>query len=133
MKTSSFVLGGLAGAAVIGFMGWRRRRTPSNEVHASSLTALAAESLRTGVAIGVLPPREPAIPGEDEMLQVGDPDVDALENAYGGEETPGGDNPTPDQDRVDDIGRAYGVNEVDSGELVTSGEILARRDRRRSS
>ena len=38
-------------------------------------------------------------------------DVDASwEDAYStGDEAPGGDNPTPDQDRVDDIGKALGV------------------------
>ena len=38
-------------------------------------------------------------------------DVDAKwEDAYAvGDEAPGGDNPTPDQDRVDDIGKALGV------------------------
>jgi hypothetical protein len=41
--------------------------------------------------------------------------------------------PTPDQDRVDDIGRAYGVAEEDSGELRTSAELLEARDRKRSS
>jgi len=40
--------------------------------------------------------------------------------------------PTPDQDRVDDIGRAYGVQEVDSGALRTTSEILDERDRRRA-
>ena len=46
-------------------------------------------------------------------------DVDAnVEDAYfTGEEAPGGDNPTPDQDRVDDIGRALGVQYQDDEEL----------------
>ena len=48
------------------------------------------------------------------------------------DETPGGSSPTPDQDRVDDIGRAYGVQEVDSGALRTTSEILDERDRRRA-
>src|SRR5262245_39712241 len=39
----------------------------------------------------------------------GDLDVD-VENAYfTGDEVPGGDNPTPDQEIVDDIGKALGV------------------------
>jgi hypothetical protein len=38
----------------------------------------------------------------------------------------------PDLNRVDDIGRAAGVQEADSGALQTSGEILDRRDRRRA-
>jgi hypothetical protein len=66
------------------------------------------------------------------VLQVGDPDDSALQNAYVGDETPGGSMPTPDQDRVDDIGRAYGVQEVDSGALRTTAEILDERDRHRA-
>ena len=46
-------------------------------------------------------------------------DVDAdWENAYfSGDEAPGGDNPTPDQDRVDDIGKSLGLQYEDSEEL----------------
>jgi hypothetical protein len=72
------------------------------------------------------------IPREGDTLLVGDPDDSALENAYVGDETPGGSSPTPDQDRVDDIGRAYGVQEIDSGTLKTTAEILAERDRHRA-
>jgi hypothetical protein len=32
---------------------------------------------------------------------------------------------------VDEIGRAYGLQDEDSGSLRTSSEVLARRDRRR--
>ena len=39
--------------------------------------------------------------------------------------------PSPDQNQVDDIGRAMGVQEEDSGQLRTSSEILARRDQHR--
>ena len=47
----------------------------------------------------------------------GDVDVD-VENAYfSGDEAPGGDNPTPDQDIVDDIGKALGVEYQDNEEL----------------
>ena len=66
------------------------------------------------------------------VLKVGDPDDSALKNAYVGDETPGGSMPTPDQDRVDDIGRAYGVQEIDSGALRTTAEILDERDRHRA-
>ena len=59
-------------------------------------------------------------------------DVDAdWEDAYAvGDEAPGGDNPTPDQDRVDDIGRAIGVEYADNEELKASDKI-AERDRHR--
>jgi Family of unknown function (DUF6335) len=59
-------------------------------------------------------------------------DVDAnWEDAYAvGDEAPGGDNPTPDQDRVDDIGKALGVQYEDSEELK-SGDKISARDRHR--
>jgi hypothetical protein len=55
-------------------------------------------------------------------------DVDAdVENAYfSGDEAPGGDNPTPDQDIVDDIGRALGVEYQDNEELRASDKVTAR-------
>jgi hypothetical protein len=66
---------------------------------------------------------EPAITG-------GDVDV-SIENAYfSGDEAPGGDNPTPDQDVVDDIGRAIGVEYEDNEELK-SGDKIAGRDKHR--
>jgi len=59
-------------------------------------------------------------------------DVDAdWEDAYAvGDEAPGGDNPTPDQDRVDDIGRALGVEYQDNEELKGADKI-AKRDKHR--
>jgi hypothetical protein len=59
-------------------------------------------------------------------------DVDAdWEDAYAvGDEAPGGDNPTPDQDVVDDIGRALGVEYQDNEELKGSDKI-ADRDKKR--
>jgi hypothetical protein len=59
-------------------------------------------------------------------------DVDAdWEDAYAvGDEAPGGDNPTPDQDRVDDIGRALGIEYADNEELKAADKI-AERDRHR--
>ena len=50
-------------------------------------------------------------------MTAGDIDAD-WESAYAvGDEAPGGDNPTPDQDIVDDIGRAVGVEYQDNEEL----------------
>lgn len=59
-------------------------------------------------------------------------DVDASwEDAYAvGDEAPGGDNPTPDQDRVDDIGKALGVVYEDNEELKAADKITER-DRHR--
>jgi hypothetical protein len=59
-------------------------------------------------------------------LTGGDVDADA-ENAYfSGDEAPGGDNPTPDQDLVDDIGKALGVEYQDNEELRASDKVTAR-------
>ncbi len=59
-------------------------------------------------------------------------DVDAdWQGAYdSGDEAPGGDNMTPDQDRVDDIGKALGVQYEDNEELKGSDKI-AERDKNR--
>ena len=59
-------------------------------------------------------------------------DVDARwQDAYAvGDEAPGGDNPTPDQDRVDDIGRALGIQYQDDQELQ-GGDEVAERDKHR--
>jgi hypothetical protein len=46
-----------------------------------------------------------------------------------GEETVGGSVATPDQDVVDEIGRALGVEQQSEAEVTTSEEILRRRDR----
>jgi hypothetical protein len=55
-------------------------------------------------------------------------DVDAnWEGAYSsGDEAPGGDNPTPDQDVVDDIGHALGVEYEDDEELKGAPKITER-------
>lgn len=59
-------------------------------------------------------------------------DIDARwEEAYAvGDEAPGGDNPTPDQDRVDDIGKALGIQYRPDEELQGGDEIVER-DRNR--
>jgi hypothetical protein len=59
-------------------------------------------------------------------------DVDAnWQDAYSvGDEAPGGDNPTPDQDRVDDIGRALGIEYQDNEELKAADKV-ADRDKHR--
>ena len=63
-------------------------------------------------------------------LTGGDVDAD-WEDAYSvGDEAPGGDNPTPDQDRVDDIGKALGV-EYQDNEPLKGSDKLAERDRHR--
>src|SRR5262245_57612460 len=59
-------------------------------------------------------------------ITAGDVDAD-VENAYfSGDEAPGGDNPTPDQDIVDDIGRAIGVEYQDNEELRSTDKVSDR-------
>ena len=60
----------------------------------------------------------------------GDPDVDIEDAYFTGEEAPGGDNPTPDQDIVEDIGKALGVTYDDSEELKGANK-LEERDKHR--
>lgn len=59
-------------------------------------------------------------------------DIDARwTDAYAvGDEAPGGDNPTPGQDRVEDIGRALGISYEDREELRGSDKV-AERDKHR--
>jgi len=60
----------------------------------------------------------------------GDLDVDVEDAFFTGEAAPGGDNPTPDQDVVDDIGKALGVEYEDNEELKAADK-LERRDKHR--
>ena len=69
-------------------------------------------------------------PASDAALGAGDIDADLTSAASSGDETPGGDNPTPDQDVVDLIGRSLGVEYDDDEELQGGAEIEAR-DRHR--
>jgi len=64
--------------------------------------------------------------GLGRELTAGDVDAD-LENAYfSGEGAPGGENPTPDQDIVDDIGKALGVEYQDNEELKGVDKVSER-------
>jgi hypothetical protein len=94
-------------------------------------TAVAVEALRTGVVLLHNIRRRDAIPQEGETIRVGDHDDDSLCDEHVGEEAPRGSTPTPDQNSVDDMGRAYGLQEEDSGVLRSSAEVLARRDHHR--
>jgi hypothetical protein len=65
-----------------------------------------------------------------EDVAAGDVDVDAEDAYFTGEEAPGGDNPTPDQDIVDDIGKALGV-QYDDNEPLKGADKLEERDKHR--
>ena len=62
-------------------------------------------------------------------IAAGDPDVDVEDAYFSGEEAPGGDNSTPDQDVVDEIGKAVGLEYQDAEELDT--DKVAERDKHR--
>jgi hypothetical protein len=59
-------------------------------------------------------------------LTGGDVDADWEDPYAVGDAAPGGDNPTPDQDRVDDIGRALGIEYADNEELKGADKISDR-------
>jgi hypothetical protein len=63
-------------------------------------------------------------------LTGGDLDANWESAESSGDEAPGGDNPTPDQDVVEEIGRALGVEYEDEEELQ-GGDEITERDRHR--
>jgi uncharacterized protein DUF6335 len=71
--------------------------------------------------------QDTTVPSE-AVLAGGDIDA-AWDQASSGEETVGGSSPTPDQDIVDEIGRAVGINYEDAEPLNT--EKIERRDQER--
>jgi hypothetical protein len=68
-------------------------------------------------------------PGDGPRLSGGDVDADWSRAGSTGEEAVGGSVATPDQDVVDEIGQALGVEQEPEAEVATSEEILRRRDR----
>jgi hypothetical protein len=63
------------------------------------------------------------------VLCGGDVDADWQRAAASGEEAVGGTVATPDQDVVDEIGHALGVEQAADAAVITSAEILSARDR----
>jgi len=108
----------------------RERRTISEEDRMSPSPPSSLDLNRTASA---------ARSGRREMLEKyeehtetgpeltgGDVDAD-WESAYSvGDEAPGGDSPTPDQDIVDDIGKAVGVQYQDNEELKGEKKLIER-------
>jgi hypothetical protein len=64
-------------------------------------------------------------------LSGGDVDADWVGAYASGEESVGGSVATPDQDVVDELGRALGVEQESDAPVWTSDEILRARDRLR--
>ncbi len=68
--------------------------------------------------------------GANPSLTGGDVDATWEQAYFTGDEAPGGDNVTPDQEVVDDIGKALGVEYQDNEELKSTDK-LSERDRHR--
>jgi hypothetical protein len=68
---------------------------------------------------------------EGAVLTAGDLDADRERAASSGEEAVGGSASTPDQDQVDAIGQALGVERAQNAEVVASADMLKGRDQRR--
>ena len=69
--------------------------------------------------------------GTGPVLTGGDVDADWTRAHLSGDEAVAGSVATPDQDVVDEIGRALGVEQAPDAPVRTSEEILRERDRRR--
>jgi hypothetical protein len=65
------------------------------------------------------------------ILTGGDVDADQQRARDSGDEAVGGSVATPDQDVVDELGRALGVEQEPEDEVRTAEEILRERDRHR--
>jgi hypothetical protein len=92
------------------------RRTPSRRIP-------AVEERTEAAPVTAVPS------GGGPVLSGGDVDADWTRAESTGEETVGGSVATPDQDVVDEIGRALGVEQEPTAEVVASEDILRRRDR----
>ena len=68
-------------------------------------------------------------PETSPVLTGGDPDADWVGAYASGDEAVGGSAATPDQDVVDEIGRALGVEQESDAEVRMSDDILKFRDR----
>ena len=64
--------------------------------------------------------------GMSPSIRGGDVDVNVQDAYFTGDEAPGGDNPAPDQEVVDEIGKALGVHYEDHEELRGSDKIVER-------
>jgi hypothetical protein len=111
----------------------RRRLAESDEeLMPSAPSTLGYEGGSSAARTGRSEMREARIQHTETGPVLTGGDVDASwEDAYAvGDEAPGGDNPTPDQDRVDDIGKALGLQYADNEELKGAEKIIER-DRHR--
>jgi hypothetical protein len=109
-----------------------RRTAPDDELIPSPPSSLDLDRSASAVRTGRRGMRERYKEHTETSpaLTAGDVDAD-WESAYSvGDEAPGGDNPTPDQDIVDDIGRAVG-NEYQDNEELKGADKIVKRDKHR--
>ena len=109
-----------------------RRTAPDDDVVPSPPSSLDLDRSASAVRTGRREMRERYDEHTETSpaLTAGDVDAD-WESAYSvGDEAPGGDNPTPDQDIVDDIGRAVG-NEYQDTETLKGADKITKRDKHR--
>jgi hypothetical protein len=113
-------------------LGRERRRLPDDERLPPPAEPATDERLIAAARTGHAEMREKLRQHTESSPSLFGGDVDARwEDAYAsGEEAPGGSNPTPDQDRVDDIGKALGIT-YESNQDLQGGEEVAERDRHR--
>lgn len=102
----------------------KSRPSPKRHVRRRSIAAPDAEILGF---VQDLEEHHEATP----RLTGGDVDADWARAEGDGEETVGGSVATPDQDIVDEIARALGVEQDADAEIRTTDEILRERDRLR--
>ena len=90
----------------------------------------AAKPAERRTRVGELLQAVMSYPESGPLLCDGDVDADWERAWSSGEEAVGGSMSTPDQDVVDEIGRAFGVEQPPAAPVMTSAEVLRDRDRR---
>ena len=106
-----------------------KRKTSKKTQRPQSRRRVAGESPREAPTPALDARRSHTATGPS--LSGGDVDADWQDAETSGEETVGGTVATPDQDVVDQIGRALGVEQSSSAPLRPNEEVLQHRDRRR--
>jgi hypothetical protein len=113
-------------------LGRERRRIEEDDVISTPPSSLGLDRTASAARSGRQELRERYAKHTETSPVLTGGDVDAAwESAYSvGDEAPGGDNPTPDQNVVDDIGLAVGVA-YDDNEELEGAERIEERDRHR--
>jgi Family of unknown function (DUF6335) len=105
-----------------------RRRLPESDLVPTPPSSLDLDRSASAARSGQFEIRESLAEHTETGPEITAGDVDASwESAYStGDEAPGGDNPTPDQDVVDDIGKSLGLEYEDNEELKGADKISER-------